>query len=56
MVFGSIEKQDDSPGLWFAEAFSTSPLKPLNKIQKLDRKQDLNVLYRVCVYRADQNI
>ena len=86
-----------------AETFSTSPLKPLNRIQrnltgskvstsstkfvflgpigktrwppwpligwdifdfssetaernstKLDRKQDLNVLYQVCVFRADQ--
>ena len=34
VVFGSIEKQDDSPGLWFAEEFSTSPLKPLNRIKK----------------------
>ena len=53
MVFGSIEKQDDSPGLWFAEEFSTSPLKPLNRIQKLDRKVDLNVLNQVCVFRDD---
>ena len=97
------EKQDGRPGLWLAETFSTSPLKPLNGIQrnltgskismsstkfvffrpigktrwppwpligwdifdfssetaernstKLDRKQDLNVLYLVCVFRADQ--
>ena len=53
MVFGSIEKQNDSPGLWFAEEFSTSPLKPLNRIQKLDRKEDINVLNQVCVFRAD---
>ena len=100
---GWSEKQDGRPGLWFAETFSTSPLKPLNRIQrnligskistsstkfvffgpigktrwpswpligwdifdfssetaernstKLDRKQDLNVLYEVCVFRADQ--
>ena len=100
---GRSEKQDGRPGLWFAETFSTSPLKPLNGIQrnlsgskistsstkfvflgpigktrwqpwpligrdifdfysesadwnwtKLDRKQDLNVLYQVCVFRADQ--
>ena len=97
------EKQDGCPGLWLAETFSTSSLKPLNGIQrnltgikistsstkfvffwpigktrwppwpligwdifdfitetaernsrKLDRKQDLNVLYQVCVFRADQ--
>ena len=27
------EKQDGRPGLWLAETFSTSPLKPLNGIQ-----------------------
>ena len=97
------EKQDGRPGLWLAETFSTSPLKPLNGIQrnltgsmiltsftkfvffgpigktrwppwpliaweifdfssetaernsmKLDRKQDLNVLYQVCVFQADR--
>ena len=100
---GWSEKQDGRPGLWLAETFSTSPLKPLNKIQrnlsgskistsstkfvflglirktiwppwpligwvffdfssetaeqnsmKLYRKQDLNVLYQVCVFRADR--
>ena len=99
---GWSEKQHGRPGLWFAEAFSTSPLKPLSGIQqnltgskismsstkfvffgpigktrwppwpligwdifnfsetakrnstKLDRKQDLNVLYQVCVFRADR--
>ena len=30
---GRSEKQDDRPGLWLAETFSTSPLKPLNGIQ-----------------------
>ena len=97
------EKQDGRPGLWLADTFSTSPLKPLIRIQwnltgskislsstkfvflgpigktrwpswpligrdifdfffetvernsmKLDRKQDLNVLYQVCVFRANQ--
>ena len=97
------EKQDGRPGLWLAETFSTSPLKPLNGIQrnltgskistsstkfvffgpigktgwlpwpligwdifdfssetaernsmKLDRKQELNVLYQVCVFWADR--
>ena len=28
------EKQDGRPGLWLAETFSTSPLKPLNGIQQ----------------------
>ena len=100
---GPSEKRDGRPGLWLAETFSTSPLKPLNGIQrnligskisksstkfvffgligktrwppwpvigwdildfssetteqnstKLDRKQDLNVLYQVCVFRAGQ--
>ena len=100
---GWSEKQDGRPGLWLAETFSTSPLKPLNRIQrnltgskismsstkfvffgsigktrwlpwpligwdifdfssetaewnltKLDRKQDLLVLYQVCVFRADR--
>ena len=99
---GRSEKQDGRPGLWLAETFSTSSLKPLNGIQqnltgskismsstkfvffgrigktrwppwpligwdifdfssetaernstKLDRKQDLNVLYQVCVFWAD---
>ena len=98
---GRSEKQDGCPGLWLVETFSTSPLKPLNRIQwnltrskisksstkfvffglvgktrwlpwpligwdildfssetaernskKLDRKQDLNVLYQVCVFRS----
>ena len=100
---GRSEQQDGRPGLWLAETFFTSPLKPLNGIQrnltgskistsstkfvffgpigktrwppwpligwdifdfsyesaernstKLDRKQDLNVLYQVCVFRADR--
>ena len=100
---GRSEKQDGRPGLWLAETFSTSPLKPPNRIQrnltgsnistsstkfvffrpigktrwppwpligwdifdfssetaeqnstKLDRKQDLNILYKVCVFRADR--
>ena len=99
---GQSEKQNGRPGLWLAETFSTSPLKPLKGIQrnltgskistpstkfvflglirktrwppwlligpdifdfssetaewnskKLDRKQDLNALYLVCVFRAD---
>ena len=100
---GRSEKLNGRPGLWLAETFSTSPLKPLNGIQrnltgskilrsstkfvffgpigkirwppwhligwdifnfssetveqnstKLDRKQDLNVLYHVCVFRVNR--
>ena len=31
---GRSEKQDGRPDLWLAETFSTSPLKPLNGIQR----------------------
>ena len=31
---GKFEKQDGRPGLWLAETFSTSSLKPLNGIQR----------------------
>ena len=31
---GRSEEHDSQPGLWLAEAFSTSPLKPLNGIQQ----------------------
>ena len=31
---GRSEKQDGCPGLWLAETFSTSPLKPLSGIQR----------------------
>ena len=31
---GRFKKQDGRPGLWLAETFSTSPLKPLNRIQR----------------------
>ena len=100
---GWSEKQDGRPNLWLAETFSTPPLKPLNGIQlnlteskistsstkfvffwligknkiaawpligwtifdfsseiaerdstKHDKKQDLNVLYQVCVFRKNK--
>ena len=103
VFLGRSEKQDGRCGLWLAEKFSTSALKPLNRIQrnltgrkistsstkfvffgsigktrwppllligwdifdfssetaewnlmKLDRKQDLNFLYKVCVFPADR--
>ena len=47
---GWSENQDGCPGLWLAETCSISPLKPLSRIQwNLMWKQDLNVLYQVCV-------
>ena len=50
---GRSEKQYGRPGFWLAETFFTSPLKPLNGIStKLDRKQGVNFLYLVCVFRA----
>ena len=101
--FQANPKKQYGRGLWLAETFSTSPLKPLNGIQRnltgskistsstkfvfsgplvktrwppwpligwdifdfssetaernlrnFDRKQDLNVLYQVCVFRADR--
>ena len=52
---GQSEKQDGRPGLWLAETFWTSPLKPLKGIiGKVDWKQDLNVLYHVCVFQANR--
>ena len=52
---GRSEKQDGRPGLWLAETFSTSPLKPFERNStKLDWKQDLNILYQVCVFRANR--
>ena len=33
-VFRVDRKKDGRPGLWLAETFSTSPLKPLNRIQR----------------------
>ena len=33
-VFWADRKKDGRPGLWLAETFSTSPLKPLNRIQR----------------------
>ena len=47
---GRSEIEDGSPGLSLAETFSTSSLKPLNGMQRNDRKQDLRVLYQVCVF------
>ena len=48
-ISGQSEKQNGRPGLWLAETFSTSPLKPLSRIERILT----NVLYQVCVFRAD---
>ena len=52
---GRSEKQDGRPGLWLAETFFdfSSETTERNSM-KLYRKQDLNALYQVCVFRADQ--
>ena len=51
---GRSEKQDGRPGLWLVETFFyfSSETAERNST-KLDRKQDLNVLYQVCAFRAD---
>ena len=66
VFLGKTEKPRLPSGLWLAETFSTSPLKPLNGIfdfsseaternsMKRHRKQDLNFLYQLCVFRDDQ--
>ena len=52
---GLSEKQDGHPGLWLAETyFDFSPETAERNSAKLDRKQDLNVLYQVCVFRAEK--
>ena len=52
---GRSEKQDGRPGLWFAENILdfSSGTAEWNST-KHDRKQDLNVLYQACVFRADR--
>ena len=52
---GRLEKQAGRPGLWLAETFSTSPPETAEcNSTKLNRKQDLNVLYQVCVFQANR--
>ena len=52
---GRSEEQDGHPGLWLAETFSTSYSETAERnSMKLYRKQDLNVLYQVCVFQADR--
>ena len=55
---GRSEKQDGHPGLWLAETFSGTAEQNSTKLDrnstKLDRKQDLNILYQVSVFQADR--
>ena len=51
---GWSKKQYGRPGLWLAETyFDLSSETAERNSAKLDRKQDLNVLYQVCVFRAE---
>ena len=56
VFFGLIQKkQYGRPGLWLAETyFDFSSETAERNSAKLDRKQDLNVLYQVCVFRAEK--
>ena len=50
-----MEKQDGHPGLWLAETFSTSPLKPLNWIQRnLTGSKILTFSTKFVFFRADR--
>ena len=54
---GWSKKQYGRPGLWLAETyFDFSSETAERNSAKLDRKQDLNVLYQVCVLRAEKGI
>ena len=53
VFFWLIGKTRWPPNLWLAETFLTS-LKPLIGIQWNLTGRDLNVLYQVCVFRADR--
>ena len=52
VFFQLMGKQDGRPGLWFAETFSTSLLKPLNRIQRTSTES--KIFYQVCVFRVNQ--
>ena len=47
---GRSEKQDGRPGLWLAETFSTSPLKPLNGIQRNLTGSKISTSSTKCVF------
>ena len=52
---GWSKKQYGRPGLWLPETYFdfSSETAEWNSA-KLDRKQDLKVLYKVCVFRAEK--
>ena len=51
---GRSEKQDGRPRLWLAETFSTSPLKPLNRIQRNLTGSKISMSStQICVFQAD---
>ena len=50
MFWGLSENQDGHPGLWLADTFSSAMAE--QNLTKLDRKQELNILYQVCVFPA----
>ena len=53
--WGRSEKQDGRPGLWLAETFSTSSLKPLNWIQRNSTGSKISTSSTKFVfYRADR--
>ena len=55
--FGAIQKkkQDGRPGPLIGwDIFDFSSETAVRNSRKLDRKHDLNVLYQVCVFRADR--
>ena len=52
---GRSEKQDGRPGLSLAETFYDFSSETAERNStKLDRKQDLNALHQVCVFRTDR--
>ena len=51
---GRSEKQDGHPGLWLAETFSTSPLKPLSVIQQNLTGSKISTSSTMLVFRADR--
>ena len=51
--WGRSQKQDSRPGLWLADIFDFFSEIAERNSTILDRKQNLNVLYQVCVFWAD---
>ena len=53
VFLGQKENKDGHPGLWLAETFSTSPLNRRTEFEET-WQQELNIVYQVCVFRANQ--